>query len=289
MAKTNGYKFGNKNNWRRWQWNQISKRLTIPPKNAIVLYLAGKEDLDRRIAIEHGFMPCNLIAVDESADVINILRKDSKLCIHGNLSTVIEAFNDSGVKIDVLVADFCCGLTKNMQPFLELLASNFKNSFNKKAVISINTMRGRDGGDLLCFAKEITNNSIQRNHLIFNCFLSFSSQMVVDQMCLNNLSIDDFVNKIACYNFTKKYEEKSAIGKFRHYWCDITTRSSCPSFNSYKSKNIYMDSVVFTYPEHLIVGLLESIINNDTKKSIGAVLAIRTMRITGKLPMCKST
>ena len=39
------YKFGNKNNWRRWQWNKIMERLNKPPKDAVVVYLIGPCDI----------------------------------------------------------------------------------------------------------------------------------------------------------------------------------------------------------------------------------------------------
>ena len=38
------YDFGAKNNWRRWAWNRAKERISVKPKDAIVLYLPAKEN-----------------------------------------------------------------------------------------------------------------------------------------------------------------------------------------------------------------------------------------------------
>jgi hypothetical protein len=73
------YKFGTKANWRRWQWNRIVERLAVPVRDAVVVYLAGPEDLDRPVALSKGFRPDNLIAVDRDGDVVKQLRMNGTL------------------------------------------------------------------------------------------------------------------------------------------------------------------------------------------------------------------
>ena len=42
------YKFGRKNNWRRWAWNKAKDRLSVPVKDAVVLYLPSKQNIDQK-------------------------------------------------------------------------------------------------------------------------------------------------------------------------------------------------------------------------------------------------
>lgn len=58
------YNFDEKNKWRIWNWNRIRERLTCKPRDALVLYLAGPQDLDRAVAMRKGFDPLNMIAVE---------------------------------------------------------------------------------------------------------------------------------------------------------------------------------------------------------------------------------
>lgn len=112
--KIDGYKFGDKNNWRRWVWNRICERLTKPRRDAVVVYLPGKEDLDRKVAVERGFSPYNLIAVDRSPSVVSIMKAKGALCIEGNLIDVLQCFKNTNVRVDVVLADLCCGLVDDV-------------------------------------------------------------------------------------------------------------------------------------------------------------------------------
>lgn len=150
IMKIDGYKFGNKNNWRRWAWNRINERYSLPKKDAIIIYLAGKEDLDRKIAIEKGFNPNNMIAVDKNPDVIKHLRNKNVTCIEGDIIEVISNFKYTKSKINILIADFCCGLNNNIHDLsLFLTTSSIGNSFDNDSILLFNFMRGRDKSLLL--------------------------------------------------------------------------------------------------------------------------------------------
>jgi len=133
------YKFGTKNHWRRTIWNRIVERLFVPAKDAVVLYLAGEQDLDRTIAVAKGFQSHNLIAIDRSKRVVKMLRNNGTLALHGNLIEVIGEWQN--LKVDVVFADCCSGVSPEVA-FLAIklgTAESFKDS-----VLAFNLMRGRD-------------------------------------------------------------------------------------------------------------------------------------------------
>jgi hypothetical protein len=139
-APKTGYKFGNKNQWRRWVWCRIAERLRGRAKDALVVYLAGQEDLDRANAVRKGFRASNLIAVDKSASVVGALRTSGALAIDADLIAVIEAWNPSR-QIDVVLADFCCGFER---PVVRALIGALFSPHAFGAVIVVNFLRGRD-------------------------------------------------------------------------------------------------------------------------------------------------
>jgi hypothetical protein len=138
-GSTKNYKFGPKNNWRRTMWNKIKERLLMRPENAVVLYMAGRDDLDRDVAISKGFKHHNLIAVEKDAEVVKILRRQGKLAIHANLIDVLAAWQN--LQIGVVFADICCGITPST---IELLYSFFQNPDLSDSVVAVNLLKGRD-------------------------------------------------------------------------------------------------------------------------------------------------
>lgn len=136
------YKFGNKNNWRRWQWNRIVERLKdiVLPRNAVVLFLCGEDALDIPIALSRGFRRENLFAIENNDDVAAALRANGILTIRGSLIDVLTAWNPN-LKIDVIIADFCGPFALNK---LALASQLVTYTFLKDTVVSINLMRGRD-------------------------------------------------------------------------------------------------------------------------------------------------
>lgn len=135
------YKFGNKNNWRRWVWNRIIERLTVPTKDAVVLYLAGEDNIDREIALSHGFKPDNLIAIEKDKTIVNHLRRNGQLCVQGDIIDILRAWPHNKL-ISVIIADFCCGLEKRI---MEYFTTAFLQSpHTRTSIFAINLLRGRD-------------------------------------------------------------------------------------------------------------------------------------------------
>jgi hypothetical protein len=309
--KSDGYDFGPKNNWRRWAWNRICERLSCQRKDAIVVYLAGEEDLDRYIAVSKGFNPNNLIAVDINYNVIKKIKEKGGLAIHGNILNVIQSFYDLNTKIDVLICDFCHGLNKEIDNLAYHLSSpKFARCFNDKSVILINMLRGRETKDseiknlLSNFALEKLGNKIfispkHRGEMFINSFsliISFLKSNI-DYYELNiesrsniEMSWDEnghFRSNIPVENIIKS-------GKCIGMGDVLDTLNSV--FFTYQNNRHNMDSVIFNYNNKDFINLddincelvfNEDFINNTNKTR--AIMAVRTMKQNGKLspsPVC---
>lgn len=105
------YKFGTKNNWRRWQANRIAER--VNPATATVLYLAGEQDQDRTLLKAKGFRDHNLIAVEREKKIVAELRDREILVAHGDLFDVLFSW-PAQKRIDVVIGDFLCDLSRAM-------------------------------------------------------------------------------------------------------------------------------------------------------------------------------
>jgi hypothetical protein len=112
--------------------------LPVPAKDAIVIYLAGREDLDRPIAISKGFKPHNLFAVERDKCVVRALRGSGVLTVSGDLINALDSWTGPG---HVIFADLCSGLSTS---FCSLLAALVHKPHFRRSVIAVNLMRGRD-------------------------------------------------------------------------------------------------------------------------------------------------
>lgn len=280
--KIDGYKFGNKNNWRRWVWNRICEKYKRSKKDSIIVYLAGTEDLDRKIAIEKGFKSHNMIAIDRNEEVVKTLREKGVIAIHGDLFEVLKGFSGTSCKIDILIADVCCGVTDSVYEFAkhmtaEVYAPIFDPGHSPDdgtavddfdcPVIMFNFMRGRDKGIIL---NSFTGKSKHRGEMLIEAMCKIRAEkqekdfkrIAAEQhRDLNDTELqiidEEMENSLGCYD---------------------------PEYKSYKSSNIVMDSVVFNY---LSPGVLWcGTVPNECTRKVTAALAIRTMKINGQLKPC---
>jgi hypothetical protein len=272
--KIEGYNFGNKNNWRRWVWNRICEKYKRPRGDALIVYLAGAEDLDRRIAIEKGFKPYNLIAVDKDENVVNQLRQKGALAIQGDLFEVLKGFNGTDYQIDILIADICSGVSDEVYSFAKYLTEDINNNIfcgeteEEKAALErgetvdsssypvamFNFMRGRDKGIILNSLKEQTKHR---------------GEMFIRTM----------------FKLKQEYEEREMHSTEPEPFEDYLTYCQ-PEYKSYKSNCGYlvMDSVVFNIQQPAIIQMKK--VSNELTKRISATLAVRTMKMNGRLKHC---
>jgi hypothetical protein len=134
------YSFPQKDHWRNRIWNIIAKRINVHPRDAVILYLAAQEDLDRFTALRKGFKTENLIAVDRDPVVVNAIRNAGHLAICGDILDVIESWPDR-VPVAAVIADFTCGLEMRLAMEFDLAA---RRKVMKDTLFVVNLMRGRD-------------------------------------------------------------------------------------------------------------------------------------------------
>jgi hypothetical protein len=138
------YKFGNKNNWRRWAWNRVDEQLAVPAREANVLYLAGAEDLDRPIAKAHGFRDHNLIAVDLSKHTVASLRERRTISIKDRIEDVLQAWPRTR-EIHFVNLDLCCGFELRL---CNSIVRGLLNPAFVRSVVLINFQRGRESNGM---------------------------------------------------------------------------------------------------------------------------------------------
>ena len=316
--KTSGYKFGNKNHWRKWLWNRICERVsetTVEKSDAVVVYLAGEEDLDRDVALRKGFRFNNLIAVDKSRKVIECLKKKKVPCLYGEISDVVEAFNNSKEKIDVLICDYCHGVNGNVSKFVDkLTSSNFDNSFGDSPIIAMNFMRGRDSGEIIDFRNNRresfasvfdeekkewrdpnAKDMVHRGEVFMDYMIEEHVMPKMDKKMIKKFggewNYKDFMIYVLDMFghgdlFPEEWERQKLHRDIDSYefHMNYTYNHFSPRFHSYRSGNIYMDSVIFTYDTSTMgEDLVESAPNKKLSRSLAATLAVRTMRESGQL------
>lgn len=253
------YKFGTKNNWRRQIWNELSKRTS---KDAIILYLSGREDLDRPVAVAHGFKPWNLIAVDKDESVVNDLRSQGKLAIKGNLEDVLKSWKNSTVVPQIILADFTSGLTDDAMATIASTV-NLTDLTEKQIIICANLLRGRKESSIRAtlselFSKETEDKKIS-HHRGFILFHTIVEIIGNGWGYLPRLTAQEIDRMFTIMN---------------------------PRFYSYKSiaGSQHFDSSLFTWPTRYEFKGTRP--DGKLTKEIAACLAVRTMRKNGTLKRC---
>lgn len=265
------YDYSVKNNWRRWQWNRIIERLPIHKKDAVVLYLCGDQDMDRKIAIEKKFKPQNLIAIDIMPEKIEKVRAAGGIGMVGDICDFI-IHHKGRPKIDVIVADFCCGLTSTVYTFmLSMLASS---GLSKNCIVAVNLLRGRDGVHTQ-FSKNYTEKQLVGFDVTHLCGVDSNKHR----------GARFYFELARCCAIKLRASGLDNNGLMR--FSDIFIAKSQVIFRKYKSNcgNMVFDSVVFNLG---IIGALQSVSGavedpNGYRRRLGAMKAIRTMKINGRL------
>jgi hypothetical protein len=253
--------------------------MVVPNHEALVLYLAGAADLDREIAIRHGFKNLNLIAVESDKLVISSLRKKGVLVVDGKIQEVIQSWRPSRY-VDLLVCDFCSG----WEPVVidTLLSNMMANPSFFRSVIVINVMRGRDA------------RSNERRQEILSR-LSHSEKEIVGKH-RGRLIAEDFIKEVA-ETLNEDCDDNTLPPEARYDRLSLLKMMS-PRYFSYRSETGQVfDSVVFRqYTAHDMSDVpqetWDKILHDETKvydiddyggsrrtqNKISAILAHRTMR-----------
>lgn len=281
---TKNYKFGTKNNWRRAVWNEIDKRLRETgrrPKDAIVLYLAGEQDLDRKVMLEHGFRPDNLLIIERDKDVAKKLRKEGKIVICADIRNALLAWGDNHPRVQILYADYCCGLEPKTLIIEKALIG--KPSFNT-SIAMINFLRGRDASsnDLRAAMGRWSRSWLGAGEELDK---KHRGEQYVFSNAMKNFTLIKLGANPA-FKTSPHYDENYFLGpKNQDEFFDFLEIYGAykRKLFSYKSGHLTMDSVVFQSPGvgHVVWPDRPEI--KKARRQIAAALAIRTMKLSGKL------
>jgi len=286
MGGLNNYKFGQKNNWRRTIWNEISRRVG-DTKDAIVLYLAGEQDLDRKVAIEKGFKSDNLIVVENDKVIVKKLRGQGKIVIHADMNDVLFGWNDKGPIVDVIYGDFCSGFEPRTSEVHDVVSQKipFMDS-----VVMMNFQRGRDprSNNARSLCDEISLPEFHKHRgyqfLMTNCIELLNIAKFGTLFVYGKEGRPSPGSKI-------RIKEPSAMDRII---LERIFNTHGPILYSYKSGVLTMDSIIFqshmrnskTITRKMIAAAMPKCEGDKidrAKKQVAAALAIRTMKLGGKL------
>lgn len=247
-----------------------ASRITISPREAVVLYLPGPMDLDRAEALRRGFSSLNLIGVERNDDLATSLRKRGVLCIHGNLLQTARAMCRNH-RVDVIYGDFVSGLErKTLLGIVNLLT--FPNL--RDTVFVFNFQRGRDATSN--YWREAAQESYflpsRKDHpLALNRAFSLQAYLLE---CLIVRINDSFLGvNTEPPPRTKMVDHLLETGQF--------------AMHTYRSRKVTMDTLVFVNPARKLYRFeqpverpsdFEPLLDRRTSQHVAAVLAVRTGR-----------
>lgn len=303
---TRSYKNGQKNHWRRTMWNEVLKRTDGREKTQPILYLAGPEDMDREIAVSKGVPPQNLIAIDRFAPNVGAIRSKGAPAINADALDVLWSWPKDRPVCAVLM-DYCGGLGRENAMVFDV----FQRRPFRRSVAMVNFLRGRDpwsnlirvglseSGLLqplwLSDGKTVTALHHDTKHrayqfLIFNALDFINSVRGVGTLHMTKASDGDKVTTGVVFPTTPESREVYRMG------VSLLMTQMRPTFYTYKSGMLTFDSAVFDPPWGVVPDAVDfTLIDNawaqreqsfsepGLVRRLAAMLAVRTMRLTGKL------
>ena len=254
------YRFGQKNNWRRRTWNDIAGRLRAlgrQPRDAVVLYLPGPDDLDRVVAKEKGFRDANLIAIDANPAVALRMGRLGKLVIRHRLEAVLDQWNPDRNPVHVIHADLCTNINRNVVMILSNAAAICRRSGG--GVVMLNMLRGREAGVDGIIA---TQNPGDR-HRGKTAFLVWS---LMSSRFDNDGTPTD--NGLEWFDYTPEMQR----------WVDLAAEECDLGAHTYRSNKSTMDSIIGTFVMRTKLPPIRNRKSTAVARSIAATLAHRTRR-----------
>ena len=248
-------------------WNRIAERIDVPPRDAIVMYMPGAEDLDLEVAKRHGFREQNMIGVERDKAVLANLRARNRLCVHGDFCEVVCAFNAAG-RIDAVLGDLTCGLEPRVENSIETMQ---QLPHLERAVFMFNFMRGRDARS--SSGRQAIDNTVKRfggdERLLKNRAFHL----------LFGLSVRLLEARLSSDRVIKDFETE----KWERYWSALNHDGM-----SYRSGDLVFDSAVWKNPLLALGFSLErkereifakNSFAGQARRNLAAVMAHRTARL----------
>ncbi len=114
-------------------------------KTETIIYLAGRDDLDRWIATEKGIPDDRLVAVDRHGPTVAQIRERKVPAVCGRVEDVLIGWPRS-TPVCLIHLDFCGGLP-DPKDIARLANEWVFNPALTTAILAVNMMRGRESGD----------------------------------------------------------------------------------------------------------------------------------------------
>lgn len=271
------YNFPRKHHWRCQVWSELRRRVTVHPKEAIIIYLAGEQNLDREQAIRNGFHENNLIAVDGDMKVVKSLRGKGQLAVHGDIFQVIRNWSRD-VKINGIIFDFCSGITSS--EFCAGIQNCLMMRQCKESVSVVNFLRGRDS-----FLTRVKSSLISINESPDPFY-----QEIINEKHRGILTLT-FIMELFLESLFQIYGDQITHKRYLNI-CSLYDKKASAVYTSYRSKVTFFDGVIFNNPlynkatENICDVLSENMhhpsmdkhFDQSLKNQISAILAHRTMR-----------
>ncbi len=237
------YDYKEKRDWRQRVWNEIDRRAYAPRRERTTLYLPGPNDYDRRTALNKGWSPRNLIAVDVEKDHVRQVRDDDLLqgpglAINDELADVVVNWPGDW-PIHVIFADYCAGFINTVGDLYH--QSALSPAIGPGTVFAVNLMRGRDA-DSNWFREQYTPPKELAD--LFNAPPDYPKHRGW-QFYWYAFWTSEMKNRYDDWNALWSRRPETVVS-FLRLFQDMTQ----PWFNSYRAKSgrITMDTVVFVWP-----------------------------------------
>lgn len=257
------YDFPQKNHWRGRIWNELAERVTVHPRDAVVLYLAAESDMDRPTARRKGFHEHNLIAVDLDPAAVAGIRKGGGLAVCGDLFDVLTCW-PSHTPIHAVIADFTGGLTKER---ITRIGQAMTYRATADAVFVANLLRGRDA-----------DPNLLREALIASRTTKVAEKHRGVMLCLSAIW-----EPASCMVSADETDKRAFVGEMIT-WFHALTEKARTVYGSYKSTSgQYFDWAIWgtSFVQDATHWLPHPVDPRlaPLERSIAAVLAHRTRRI----------
>lgn len=308
------YKQGRKNNWRRAMWNEVLRRTDGSERTSPILYLCGRQDMDRDIAISKGVPDQNLIAIDLCMDNAESVRRSGRPSIAADVIDVLAAWPRHR-RVAAVLLDFCHGfedrLIRGGGYGTDLPTILCRAPFHE-SVVMINFQRGRDASTNDLRDLYIDNDDPSIPSTFPKGFL-VSTMLKHPNVKLASQDADSVLNRAAHWLI---WQWALTLGntedlKRRYPKVDIFTLIGeravgvmMPWLFSYRSESVtrgrkssvVFDSIVYRpitvkdlrtpdFGVEFDEDALDQLIGRDEElaRRVSAMLAVRTMRIEGTL------
>lgn len=255
------YTAASKQSHRGWLWNRLTERLQTSSGDAVGVVLIGPHGHDVEKAIRHGCKLQNIIAVDVVKDNVDRHRSQGGIGIVGDIRSVLRHWNDR--PLDFAVLDTCGTFYFCLQCYQEGVRSG---AINANTAVYMNMQRGRE-------SQPPSHKSSPAQYR--DMFGKHRGKWVVE-IIASHITSDAMTGGIIAADLQSVA------------WCQRrVTEFLNPAYDTYRSRRVVMDAVVFTAGPVASV-YRESIrpprrpgIDVITEKRMPALKAVRTKALRG--------